>query len=188
MKYLIFGLGNIGPEYENTRHNIGFTILDALAEASNIVFSLKRHAFVTQFKFKGRIFILIKPTTFMNLSGKAVNYWITKEKLVPANILVIADDIALPFGQLRLRAKGGDGGHNGLRSIAETLRTNQFARLRFGIGKAFEQGEQINHVLGSWDQGEKDQLPDKLLVAHDLIRSFGTLGVDRTMNVFNIKT
>lgn len=187
MKYLIFGLGNIGPEYEKTRHNIGFTVLDALAEASNVVFRLKRHALVTQFRFKGRTFILIKPSTYMNLSGKAVNYWISKEKSNPANILVITDDLALPFGQLRLRAKGGDGGHNGLKSIIDTLGTNQFARLRFGIGKAFNQGQQVNHVLGPWDQDELKQLPEKIKITKDLILSFGTLGIDHTMNVFNVK-
>ena len=133
MKYLIAGLGNIGPEYKNTRHNIGFQILDALAEASNISFNDKRYGFVAEYKFKARTFILLKPTTYMNLSGRAVNYWLQKEKIDYKNLLVIVDDIALPFGTLRVRAKGGAGGHNGLENINQVLGRNDYARLRFGI-------------------------------------------------------
>ena len=159
--------------------------MDALAEASNVVFSHKRHAFVSEFRYKGRTFILIKPTSYMNLSGKAVNYWLSKEKAIPANMLVLVDDLALQFGHLRLRAKGGDGGHNGLKSIIETLGTQTFARLRFGIGNEFQPGNQVNHVLGPWNSQEKKQLDERVSVVHDLIRAFGTIGLERTMNTFN---
>jgi len=185
LKYLIFGLGNIGPEYHKTRHNIGFTILDALAEASNVVFKPKRLASVAEYKYKSRYFILIKPSTYMNLSGKAVNYWIQKTKVPIENILVLVDDLALPFGHLRIKAKGADGGHNGLRSINETLGRNDFARLRFGIGNIFNQGQQVDYVLSEWNIEEKKQLPERLQVVNDAIRSFGTIGINRTMNLYN---
>ena len=185
MKYLIAGLGNIGPEYKNTRHNIGFQILDALAEASNISFSDKRYGFVAEFKYKARTFILLKPTTFMNLSGRAVHYWLNKEKIDIKNLLVLVDDLALSFGTLRVRAKGGAGGHNGLESINQVLGRNDYARLRFGIGDDFHKGYQVDYVLGEWTKEEQKELPFKIDDCIDIIKSFGTIGVDRTMNVYN---
>nr|WP_319999479.1 aminoacyl-tRNA hydrolase [uncultured Draconibacterium sp.] len=187
MKYLIAGLGNIGPEYKNTRHNIGFQILDALAEASNISFSDNRYGFVAEYKFKGRTFILLKPTTYMNLSGRAVNYWLQKEKIDIKNMLVLVDDLALPFGTLRVRAKGGAGGHNGLENINQVLGRNDYARLRFGIGDDFHKGHQVNYVLGEWSKEEQKELPFKIDDSIEIIKSFGTIGVDRTMNFHNKK-
>jgi len=187
MKYLIAGLGNIGPEYKNTRHNIGFQILDALAEASNISFNDKRYGFVAEYKFKARTFVLLKPTTFMNLSGRAVNYWLQKEKIDIKNMLVLVDDLALPFGTLRVRAKGGAGGHNGLENINQVLGRNDYARLRFGIGDDFHRGHQVNYVLGDWGREEKKELPFKFNDSIDIIKSFGTIGVERTMNIHNKK-
>lgn len=185
MKYLIAGLGNIGPEYKNTRHNIGFQILDALAEASNISFNDKRYGFVAEYKFKGRTFILLKPTTYMNLSGRAVNYWLQKEKIDIKNMLVLVDDLALPFGTLRVRAKGGAGGHNGLENINQVLGRNDYARLRFGIGDEFHKGHQVNYVLGKWSKEEQKELPFKIDDSIEIIKSFGTIGIDRTMNFHN---
>lgn len=187
MKYLIAGLGNIGPEYSNTRHNIGFKVLDALAKASNTVFIAKRYGDIAQVKHKGRIFILLKPSTYMNLSGKAVSYWLKTEKIPIENLLVVVDDIALPIGTLRLRAKGGDGGHNGLFDIIEVLGSPNFARLRFGIGGDFPKGSQVNYVLGEWTPEEEEILPERCNAAKDIIFSFGTIGVERTMNFFNKK-
>ena len=187
MKYLIAGLGNIGPEYKNTRHNIGFQILDALAEASNISFSDKRYGFVAEYKFKGRTFILLKPTTYMNLSGRALNYWLQKEKIDIKNMLVLVDDLALPFGTLRVRAKGGAGGHNGLENINQVLGRNDYARLRFGIGDDFHKGHQVNYVLGEWSKEEQKEMPFKIDDSIEIIKSFGTIGVDRTMNFHNKK-
>jgi PTH1 family peptidyl-tRNA hydrolase len=185
LKYLVTGLGNVGDEYHDTRHNIGFTILDAIAKASGIVFSDKRYGFVADYKFKGRVFILLKPNTYVNLSGKAVNYWLQKESISPENLLVIADDIALPFGTIRLRARGGDGGHNGLTSIIESLGHQNFARLRFGIGGDYPYGTQVDHVLGKWKQEESILLQEKIKICHEIIQSFGTQGIDRAMNTFN---
>ena len=159
MKYLIAGLGNPGKEYENTRHNIGFKVLDALTDASNIVFSDERFGWLAEYKFKGRTFILLKPTTYMNLSGKAVNYWLQKENIDIDHLLVVVDDLALPLGSLRLRAKGSDAGHNGLKNITEVLGSQDYARLRIGIGDNFRQGKQIDYVLGEWDKQEKLELP-----------------------------
>ncbi len=187
MKYLIAGLGNIGPEYKNTRHNIGFQILDALAEASNISFNDKRYGFVAEYKYKARTFILLKPTTFMNLSGRAVHYWLQKEKIDIKNLLVLVDDLALPFGTLRVRAKGGAGGHNGLENINQVLGRNDYARLRFGIGDDFPKGYQVDYVLGEWGREEQKELPFKMNDCIDIIHSFGTIGVERTMNFFNTK-
>ncbi|MCY1720876.1 aminoacyl-tRNA hydrolase [Prolixibacteraceae bacterium Z1-6] len=187
MKYLIAGLGNIGPEYKNTRHNIGFQILDALAEASNISFNDKRYGFVAEYKFKSRTFILLKPTTYMNLSGRAVNYWLQKENIDIKNMLVLVDDLALPFGTLRVRAKGGAGGHNGLENINQVLGRNDYARLRFGIGDEFHKGQQVNYVLGEWSREEKKELPFKIDDSIEIIKSFGTIGVERTMNFHNKK-
>lgn len=185
MKYLIAGLGNIGPEYKNTRHNIGFQILDALAGASNIVFNDRRYGFVAEYKFKGRTFILLKPTTYMNLSGRAVNYWMQKEKIPLENTLVLVDDIALPFGTVRLKAKGSPGGHNGLKNISDVLGTNDYPRLRFGIGDEFHQGFQVDYVLSDWTREEEKELPEKIDNCIEIIKSFGTIGVERTMNIYN---
>ncbi len=187
MKYLIAGLGNIGPEYENTRHNIGFQILDALAEASNISFNDKRYGFVAEYKYKARTFVLLKPTTYMNLSGRAVNYWLQKENIDIKNLLVLVDDLALPFGTLRVRGKGGAGGHNGLENINQTLGRNDYARLRFGIGDDFHKGFQVDYVLGEWNRDEKKELPFKIDDAIEIIKSFGTIGLSRTMNIHNKK-
>ena len=188
MKYLIAGLGNIGIEYSETRHNIGFIVLDALAKKIEIVFESKRYADKSEFRFKGRTFILIKPTTYMNLSGKAISYWLKKESIPDENLLVIADDIALPIGTIRLRKKGGAGGHNGLQDIIDNLGTDNFARLRMGAGNGFPIGHQIKYVLGEWDEEEKKVLLPKIDIAGEIIKSFGTIGVDRTMNAYNNKS
>ncbi|MBI2280071.1 MAG: aminoacyl-tRNA hydrolase [Bacteroidetes bacterium] len=187
MKYLIVGLGNIGSEYENTRHNIGFMILDALAKASNIFFETNKLGFTATLKFKGRIFVLVKPSTYMNLSGKAVNYYLKQEKIPQENLLVITDDIALPFGTIRLKGSGSDGGHNGLKNIIETLGNNNYARLRFGVGSEFVKGKQINHVLGNFAPEEQVLLSERLSKAAEAIKSFGTIGLGRTMSDFNGK-
>ncbi|NOY36956.1 MAG: aminoacyl-tRNA hydrolase [Chlorobi bacterium] len=185
MKYLITGLGNIGDQYRNTRHNAGFQVLDRLADASGITFEDKRYGFVARMKYKSRWLVLLKPSTFVNLSGRAVNYWLKKEKIAPRKLLVIADDIALPFGKLRLRAHGGHGGHNGLENIITILGTPDFARLRIGIGNDFPQGRQVDYVLGKWSEEESEHLPEMLDRAGDIIKSFTTLGVERTMNIHN---
>ena len=187
MKYLIAGLGNIGSEYSNTRHNIGFMVLDALVKASNISFSDARYGSVAEVRHKGRIYILLKPSTYMNLSGKAVSYWLQKEKIPIENLLVILDDIALPLGSLRLRANGSDGGHNGLKSIDSVLGDQNYSRLRFGIGGDFPKGYQVDHVLGEWGDEELKVLPNSIKTANDIIFSFGTIGLERTMNFFNKK-
>ncbi len=185
MKYLIVGLGNIGDEYQNTRHNIGFNILDAFAKASNIVFTDQRYGAISEYKYKSRTLILLKPSTYMNLSGKAVHYWMQKEKIPIENILVLVDDLALPFGTLRLRYKGSDGGHNGLKNINELLGSQNYARLRFGTGNDFAKGQQINYVLGKWSPEEQAVLALKFSDCNEIILSFVTIGVERTMNEFN---
>lgn len=185
MKYLIAGLGNIGSEYVNTRHNIGFKILDALANASNIIFEDRRYAFRAEYKFKGRTFVLIKPTTLMNRSGRAVNYWLAKEKLPPEKLLVIVDDVALPFGKLRLKPGGGDAGHNGLRDISIMLGNQNYPRLRFGIGDNYPKGAQAHYVLSPWNEEEKKILPERIETAIEMIKSFGVIGIENTMNEFN---
>jgi PTH1 family peptidyl-tRNA hydrolase len=185
LKYLVAGLGNPGKEYENTRHNIGFKVLDALIEASNAVFSDQRYGWVSEYKFKGRTFVLLKPSTYMNLSGRAVNYWLQKENIALENLLVVVDDLALPLGTLRLRAKGSDAGHNGLRNITEVLGSQEYARLRIGIGDNFRQGQQIDYVLGEWDKQEKLELPAIIDASIEIIKSFGTIGVQQTMTFFN---
>jgi len=187
LKFLIAGLGNIGDEYADTRHNIGFMVLDALAKASNLVFKHERYAFHTHFSFKGRTFVLIKPTTYMNLSGKAINYWMQKENIPIENVLVICDDIAIPFGTIRIRLKGSDGGHNGLAHIIETLGHSDYIRMRFGIGKEFSKGEQRDYVLGKWTSEESKILPEKIIKMADAIKNFGTIGIERTMNLCNGK-
>ncbi len=187
MKYLIVGLGNIGDEYKDTRHNIGFNVLDALAGASNISFTDKRYGSIASLKFKGRSFVLLKPSTFMNRSGLAVSYWLKKEKLSPENMLVVVDDIALPFGSIRIRPKGGDGGHNGLANINQVIGTSAYARIRFGIGSDFFSGQQVNYVLSSWSDEESKILPERLDVCGEIIKSFGTIGLELTMTRYNGK-
>jgi len=185
VKYLVAGLCNIGEEYQDTRHNIGFTILDALAHASGIAFTGKRYGSVSEYRYKGRTFILLKPSTYVNLSGKAVSYWIRKEEVELSNLLVLVDDIALPFGTLRLRPRGSDGGHNGLASIIQVLGTGEFPRLRFGIGGDYPYGMQVEYVLGRWSKDELQQLQERIGVCHEIIRSFGTAGLELTMNQYN---
>lgn len=187
MKYLIAGLGNIGQEYENTRHNIGFNILDAFAEASNIAFKDKRYGAIAETKHKARNIILLKPSTYMNLSGKAIHYWLQKEKIPLENLLVLVDDLALDFGKIRLKPKGGDGGHNGLANINQILGTSKYARLRFGIGSEFFKGQQINYVLSKWEDDEEKSLSPRIEICGDLIKSFCTIGLERTMTNFNNK-
>ncbi len=185
MKYLIAGLGNIGEEYSGTRHNIGFMILDALAEASDAGFVSRRLADMSSLKYKGRSFILIKPTTYVNLSGRSVHHWLKKEKIPLERLLVVLDDLALPFGQLRIRARGGSGGHNGLEHINQILGTQNYARLRFGIGTSFHAGQQVNHVLGQWTEEERIVLDQRIQTAGEIILSFGTEGLESTMNRYN---
>jgi len=187
MKYLIVGLGNIGNEYSDTRHNIGFIVADALAQESKAVFKPGRHADVTRLSLKGRTMVLIKPTTFMNLSGKAVRYWMQKEDIPRENLLVIVDDLALPLGILRMRKKGSDGGHNGLISIIEHLGSDEFTRIRFGIGNDFAKGYQVDYVLGRWTSEETKTLIPRVREAVEMIKSFILVGPDRTMNIFNKK-
>lgn len=187
MKYLVFGLGNIGAEYAQTRHNIGFMILDRFAEKVGISFESVRYADVASLRFKGRQIILIKPSTYMNLSGKAVNYWMQKENIAIENIFVITDDIALPLGTIRIRAKGSDGGHNGLSHIIETIGTNVYARLRFGVGNDFSKGHQVDFVLGQWSKEETSIIITKIDFCADAIKSFCTVGLNMTMNSYNSK-
>lgn len=187
MKYLIVGLGNIGEEYRNTRHNIGFMVLDALAKASNIVFKDGRYGATASLSVKGRQLILLKPSTYMNLSGNAVRYWMQQEKIPLENVLIVVDDLALPFGSLRLKGKGSDAGHNGLKHIAATLGTQNYARLRFGIGNDFPKGGQIDFVLGHFDEADMQLMPERLEMATDIIKSFCLAGLNITMNQFNNK-
>ena len=187
MKYLIVGLGNIGAEYANTRHNIGFMVLDAFAKASNAVFTSDRYASVAEVKFKGRTFILIKPSTYMNLSGKAVSYWMKKENIQKDNLLVIVDDLALPLGSVRIRQKGSDGGHNGLKNITEVLGSSDYPRVRIGIGNEFAKGFQVDFVLGEWSAEELKDIDKPINHTVEAIKSFGTIGLERTMNFFNKK-
>ena len=185
MKYLIACLGNIGAEYDNTRHNIGFKIADRLAKDLEGSFTTGRLAQVAEMKFKGKTLVVIKPTTYMNLSGRAVKYWLDQEKIPIENLLVVNDDIALPLGTLRLRKQGADGGHNGLADIIEKLGTNVFCRLRFGLGDDYPRGRQIDFVLGQWKPSEEPIVDEKCDVAVEIIKSFVTQGPDRTMNLFN---
>lgn len=187
MKYLIFGLGNMDIQYDNTRHNIGFKALDHFAEKNNLTFTPGRHADYTEYAFKGRKFMLLKPSTYVNLSGKAVNYWMQKAKVPPGRMLVIVDDVALPFGAIRIKAKGGDGGHNGLAHINRTLGHQNYPRLRFGIGNEYFKGQQIDYVLGQWSPEEEEKLPERLDKVAEAIKSFGTIGLERTMNFYNGK-
>ena len=181
MKYLIVGLGNIGAEYADTRHNIGFDVLDALAEASNTSFTTDRYGAVATLRSKGHTLVLLKPSTYMNLSGKAVRYWLDAEKIPRENLLVVVDDIALPFGTFRMRTKGSAGGHNGLKNITELLGTEEYSRIRFGIGGDFPRGHQVDYVLGHWNDEERKAMPERLKYFGDAILSFAAIGPERTM-------
>jgi len=186
-KYLIVGLGNIGEKYADTRHNIGFKVLDAFAEKENLIFETQKLGDLTTFKLKGKTMIFLKPSTYMNLSGKAVLYWLTKEKIPLENLLVITDDLNLPFGNIRLKTKGSDGGHNGLKDIQETLKTINYNRFRFGISDAFSKGRQVDYVLGEWSTEESEKLKERLDTSIKLIKSFVLEGINIAMNTFNGK-
>lgn len=185
MKYLITGLGNIGEEYINTRHNIGFIILDAWARLSDVEFMDRRYGSLASVKYRGRTFVLLKPSTFVNRSGNAVKYWLKKEKIPEENLLVVVDDLSIPFGSMRLRTKGGDGGHNGLAHINMILGHGNYARLRFGIGDDFMAGGQVNYVLGKLTEEEEKIFNKRIDLALDMIRSFGTIGIELTMTKYN---
>ncbi len=185
MKYLLAGLGNIGPEYDQTRHNIGFMVLDFLARQHGGAFDISRHAFATEINTKGRRFVLIKPTTYMNLSGKAVQHHLTVHKIPVENLLVITDDLALPYGKLRLKGQGSAGGHNGLKHIQETLQTPTYARLRFGVGSEFSRGKQVDFVLSPFSADERIDLSTHIERAAETALAFGALGLERTMNFYN---
>lgn len=186
-KFLIVGLGNIGAEYAETRHNIGFKIADALAADAGVKFSSGRYAEVAELKYKGKTLVVLKPTTYMNLSGKAVNYWQQAEKISNDHTLVLVDELALPFGKIRIGPKGSDGGHNGLKHIQETLGTNVYPRLRFGIGSSFNKGAQVNYVLGTWTEEEVNLLHERTQIAADACKAFAFMGLERCMNAFNNK-
>ncbi len=185
MKYLIVGLGNIGEGYKDSRHNIGFTVLDSMAMESKVSFADKRYGAVCQIRYKGRELILLKPSTFMNLSGNAVNYWLKKGKIPVENMLVIVDDIALPLGSIRMRSKGGDGGHNGLAHINNILSTNEYPRIRIGVGNSFRKGGQSDFVLGTWNPEEKKFMEERSSIVIEMIRSFVWAGLELTMTAFN---
>ena len=186
MKYLIAGLGNIGPDYAQTRHNIGFMVLDAFAKASNAVFEDRRYGFVAEMRLRNKSLLLLKPSTFMNLSGNAIRYWLQKEKIETENLLVVVDDLALPFCTLRLKSKGSDAGHNGLKHIQDLIGQN-YPRLRFGIGNDFPRGAQVNYVLDEFSDEEQQKLPERIETAADIIRSFCLAGVNTAMNQYNNK-
>jgi peptidyl-tRNA hydrolase, PTH1 family len=187
MKYLIVGLGNPGPEYANTRHNIGFLVLDALCAEHKVLFGAGRYADHAEFKHKGKTFICLKPQTFMNLSGKAVRYWMDQENVISERVLVVADDLALPFGKIRMRASGSAGGHNGLTSITQLIGTETFPRLRFGIGSDFAKGRQSDYVLGEWNKDEQGALQERLKVMSAAVLDFGLVGIGHAMNTYNTK-
>ena len=186
-KFLIVGLGNIGEKYANTRHNIGFKILDYLVKSEDTGFETLKLGDVATIKIKGRTLILLKPNTYMNLSGKALKYWLEKEKIPLENLLVVTDDLNLPFGSLRVKIKGSDGGHNGLKDIQDKLQTTKYNRFRFGISDSFNKGQQVDYVLGEWSEEENSKLEERLKISADLIKSFALAGVNRTMNQFNGK-
>ena len=187
MNYLIVGLGNIGVEYANTRHNMGFMVLDAWAQASNIVFESGRYGSMATISFKGRKFHLLKPSTYMNLSGKAVRYWMNELKIPVENLVVISDDLNLSFGTLRMRKNGSAGGHNGLTNITELIGTQDYARIRVGIGNDFGRGQQVDFVLGALNDEEKEQMPDICKRVIDGVKAFATIGPDRAMNTLNTR-
>jgi len=184
-KFLIVGLGNIGDEYLNTRHNIGFDIVDFIAQDAGIDFKTDKLASMAEVKYKGKTLILIKPSTYMNLSGKAVNYWMQIEKITLDHMMVLVDELALPLGKIRIGPKGSDGGHNGLKNIQEVLNTNQYARLRFGIKNEFTRGNQVSYVLGKWNEDEKKLVRERIKVAADAVKAFAFIGLQRCMNDFN---
>ncbi|MGJ8665085.1 MAG: aminoacyl-tRNA hydrolase [Patiriisocius sp.] len=186
-KFLIVGLGNIGPKYENTRHNIGFKVLDYLAKKEDLTWETVKLGDVTTYKSKGRTFILLKPSTFMNLSGKAVKYWLDKENIPVENMLVITDDLNLSFGTFRIKTRGSSGGHNGLKDIQATLNSGSYPRFRFGISDEFSKGRQVDYVLGEWTPEEEAALGERLEKASQIIPSFGLAGINNTMNAFNGK-
>lgn len=185
MHYLIVGLGNIGPEYEHTRHNIGFDIVDNIATDAGVKFTDRRYGAIAEMKIKNKYLTLLKPSTYMNLSGNAVRYWMQAEKIEIENILIIVDDLALPFGSLRLRPSGSDAGHNGLKHIQEALSTTNYARLRFGIGNDFNRGQQIEYVLSGWSPEQLETLPQLIDRSSDIVKSFCLAGLQRTMNDYN---
>lgn len=187
MKYLIVGLGNMGAKYDNTRHNIGFDVVNFLAKEFEVNFKNDQLGDIAEFKFKGRIFVLLKPSTFMNLSGKSVRYWLQKKKIDQKNLLIILDDLNLPFGKQRLKGKGSDGGHNGLKDINRIFGNNNYARLRLGIGNDYHKGQQADFVLGEWDSEEQDALPKILKTAAETTKAFATIGLSFTMTQFNKK-
>ena len=186
-KFLIVGLGNIGSEYANTRHNIGFKILDYIANQEGISFQTVKLGEVAELKIKGRTLLLLKPNTYMNLSGKAVKYWLEKENIEKGNMLVITDDLNLAFGTIRIKTKGSDGGHNGLKNIQLLLNSTEYPRFRFGISDAFKKGQQVNYVLGEWDAEEKEKLKERLEISSEIVKSFALSGLSNTMNEFNGK-
>jgi PTH1 family peptidyl-tRNA hydrolase len=187
MKYLIVGLGNVGPEYDGTRHNIGFRVMDALVKASNIVFEDKRYGFVARMRVKNCELVLLKPSTYMNLSGNAVRYWMNKENVEPENLLVVCDDLSLPFGKLRMKPGGSDAGHNGLKNIASVLCSQQYARLRFGIGNDYPKGFQADYVLGQFTEEDLKTMDERVDIACEAVKSFCLAGINITMNQFNRK-
>ncbi len=187
MKFLIVGLGNIGTEYQGTRHNIGFEVLDALAKASNLFFADNRYGAVCEMKLKGHTLVLLKPSTFMNLSGNAMRYWMQKENIPVERTLVVVDDLAIPLGALRLKTKGSDAGHNGLKNIQEVIGTQEYARLRFGIGSNYERGRQVDYVLGQFTPEEREKLPERISIACEIVKSFCLSGVQITMTSYNNK-
>ncbi len=187
MKYLIAGLGNIGPDYVHTRHNIGFDVVDSLANTLETNFKSDKKVWLAEARYKSRTLLIIKPTTYMNLSGEAVRYWMTTQKIPQENLIIVTDDLALPFGTLRLRPSGGAAGHNGLTSIIESLQTEKFARLRFGIGNDFPKGRQVDYVLGHWSSTESVVLAEKIKLAGDILKSFVSIGIQQTMNLYNNK-
>lgn len=185
MKYLIVGLGNMGAEYDNTRHNIGFEVVDQLANWGEVPWKNETHGDIAEVKHKGRTLVLLKPSTYMNRSGKSVRYWGQKKKILPENLLVIVDDLNLPLGQLRLKATGGDGGHNGLKDINQMLGTSKYSRLRVGIGNDFHKGQQVDFVLGKWTNEESEKLSSIIDNCVNAVKSYCTIGISRTMNQFN---
>ena len=186
-KFLIVGLGNSGSEYANTRHNIGFKILDYIANQEGISFQTVKLGEVAELKIKGRTLLLLKPNTYMNLSGKAVKYWLEKENIEKENMLVITDDLNLAFGTIRIKTKGSDGGHNGLKNIQLLLNSTEYPRFRFGISDAFKKGQQVNYVLGEWDTEEKEKLKERLEISSEIVKSFALAGLSNTMNIYNGK-
>ena len=186
-KFLIVGLGNIGSEYANTRHNIGFKVLDYITNQEGISFQTVKLGEVAELKIKGRTLLLLKPNTYMNLSGKAVKYWLEKENIEKENMLVITDDLNLAFGAIRIKTKGSDGGHNGLKNIQLLLNSTEYPRFRFGISDTFKKGQQVNYVLGEWDAEEKEKLKERLEISSEIVKSFALAGLNNTMNTYNGK-